>query len=358
MHAAPRSAILARLPALLGVALLLACDPSEGGASRADRSAAVPVIVAAAVSERVVDRIEALGTARANESVTLTARVTETLSAVSFEDGASVSRGDVIAELVSAEEAAALSQARSGLQEARRQHRRTEELFREGSATQARRETAQAARDGARARVEELEARLADRLIRAPFDGVLGLRLVSPGALLQPGDAITTLDDVDPMKLDFSVPERLLARLAPGQHVDARSEAYPERTFRGEVAAVDSRVNPRTRSVAVRALIDNPERLLRPGMLLVVELQHSPREALVVPEAALVPLGAETFTYVIDAEGRAQRVAVRAGQRRAGLVEIVDGLAAGDRVVVEGTQRVRPGVEVEVLDPERADVDL
>jgi membrane fusion protein (multidrug efflux system) len=267
---------------------------------------------------------------------------------VAFEEGERVERGAILAELVSAEEAAALDQARASHFEAHKQFERVADLVRQGTETVARLDSATASRDSAAARVAEIEARLSDRLVRAPFAGIVGLRMVSPGALVQPGTLITTLDDIDPIRLDFTVPETFLGALQVGLEVRARSEAWPGRVFPGKVAAIDPRVDPRTRAVRVRAHVDNADAALRPGMLLAVELVHRVRRSLAVHEEALVPVGERSYVYVVEGD-QVRRVEVHSGGRRPGLVEITDGLAEGDRVVIEGTQHVRPDGPVRVL---------
>lgn len=181
---------------------------------------------------------------------------------------------------------------------------------------------------------------------------MLGLRAISQGALVEPGDIITTLDDDSLMKLDFPVPSRYLAALAPGLQIEARSRAWSERIFRGEVSAIDSRIDPVTRAIQVRALLPNPEHLLRPGLLMRVELLAAPREAVVVPEAALVQEAQSHWVLALaDASEtpRAERRAVEIGQRGAGWVEIRAGLNLGERVIVDGQERTRPGEAVRVL---------
>ena len=345
-----------RRPLFWGAGLVLLCllglavGRLRGGASATQEveRRPVPAVLASVGPEEFVDRIEAIGTLRSNESLIITAKVTETVRALHFEDGARVEEGAVLAELTSDEEAALLAEARSTHAEASQQYDRVQKLFAEGTVSRSQLDRATADRDAARARVEALEARLADRLIRAPFAGVLGLREVSPGTLLQPGDTITTLDDVSVMKLDFSVPEVFLSTLRPGLEVLARSAAYPDRSFEGRVRTVESRVDPVTRAVTVRAELANPGELLRPGMLLTVDLIRNRRTSLAVPEAALVPVRDEQFVFRVDSENRVERVPVRIGGRRPGRVEILAGLEDGDRVVVEGTTRVRPGSQVEV----------
>ncbi len=163
---------------------------------------------------------------------------------------------------------------------------------------------------------------------------------------MTPGTAIATLDDISVIKLDFSVPERYLAVLARGQDVAAHSETYPDREFAGTVASVDSRVDPVTRSVTVRAEVPNVERLLRPGMLLSVRLYHAPRQAIVVPEIAVIQVGTEAFVYRVSKDQTVERVKVVLGSRRRGEVEIASGLAAGETIVTEGAVKLREGARV------------
>jgi membrane fusion protein (multidrug efflux system) len=169
------------------------------------------------------------------------------------------------------------------------------------------------------------------------------------GTLISPGSVITTLDDTSVIKLDFSVPENFLAALREGLTVRATAPAFPGRNFTGKVASIDSRVDQATRSVTVRALLANEDGALKPGMFLNVALANDEREALIIPEEALTPEAERQYVFVV-AEGRAERREVRIGGRTPGGVEIVGGLAAGEKVVVEGTQKVRDGSVVRVAE--------
>ena len=180
-------------------------------------------------------------------------------------------------------------------------------------------------------------------MIRAPFSGRVGLRRVSVGTLISPGDVITTLDDTSVIKLDFSVPENFLSTLREGLAVRATAPAFPGRTFTGKVASIDSRVDMNTRAVTVRALLANEDGALKPGMFLNVALANDERESLFIPEQALTPEAERQFVFVV-ADGKAQRREVRIGARRPGSVEVLAGLTAGEQVIVEGTQKVRDGV--------------
>jgi membrane fusion protein (multidrug efflux system) len=251
--------------------------------------------------------------------------------------------------MTSREEHAQLEEARATVNEAERQYRRIRSLEAEGTAAKATLDERQREWETARARLAAIESRLADRLIRAPFTGVVGLRDLSVGALVQPGDLITTLDDDSVMKLEFPVPAVYLDVLRPGLDVAASTPAFEARRFSGKVKAVDSRVDPVTRAVRVRALLPNPDHLLRPGMLMRVELHRDPRTALVIPEEALIPLGRQQFVYVVTPQDTIEKREIRIGARRPGRVEVREGLAADERVVTHGHLKVRPGQTVSIL---------
>ena len=310
-----------------------------------------PVIVAEVKEVPFEDHIEALGTLRANESVVLTATVTETVSALHFDDGQRVEAGQVLVEMTSEEEHAQLTEARALADEAERQYRRVQSLAKQGTAAKALLDERAREWETARARLGAIESRLSDRLIKAPFAGVLGLRNISVGALVEPGDPITTLDDVSVLKLDLAVPSVYLGVLRPGLPVVATTSAYSGREFSGEVSSVDSRVDPTTRAVVVRVRVPNDDGLLKPGMLMQVTLLKNSRTSMVIPEGALLPLGRDQFVLRVEGEGdalKAQKRKIIIGSRRPGEVEVLDGLAIGDRVVTHGTMGTKPGQAVKV----------
>jgi membrane fusion protein (multidrug efflux system) len=347
--------------ALKGASLSLAAILLVGGAavfyltrSGPDSAAAAPnapdtpatlVVVEPVATRMFTDVIEALGTSTANESVTLTAKLTDTVSKVSFGDGDFVEAGQVLVELTNQEQTAVLAEEKANLDDARRQLERIEDLVKRNSVPVSQADEARARYAASRARYDAVVARLDDRLIRAPFAGVLGFRRVSPGTLVTPGTPITTIDDVSIIKLDFTVPEVYLSALSPGQQVKARSPAFPNETFEGELKTIGSRVDPVTRSVVARAHIDNPERRLRPGMLLTVQVTRTATSALAVREAALQQVASRTFVYVAK-DGRATQRDVTTGQRQPGFVEIKDGLALGEPVVTEGLIKLRNGAPI------------
>lgn len=313
----------------------------------------IPVVVAPVVMDEFVDSIEAIGTANAREALTIKSKVTETITRVNFTDGQVVEAGDIIVELAVDEAGADLDEARAALAEAEAQYERIADLMRRGISTQSNLDTAVSARDRARAHLEAVEARFADRLIRAPFSGILGFRMISLGSLVGPGDAITTLDDITVIKVDFSVPETFMQSLEVGLDVEAKSAAYPEHDFVGVITAIDTRVDPSTRAVMVRAEIPNPDGILRPGMLMTTSVLKNRRQSMMVPEEALVPDRDQVFIYVIKQGQRGstvERRRIEIGARRPGRVEVRSGLELGEQVVTEGTHRVRPGGSVRIVE--------
>ncbi len=310
-----------------------------------------PVIAVQAKIKQLYDRVEALGTLRANESVEITASVTDTITAIHFVDGQAVEAGSVLAEMTNSEEHALLEEEISRREEALKRYQRVVSLVSRGAVSQAQLDERMRELETAEARLRAVESRLQDRLIKAPFSGVVGLRNISLGALVEPGDVITTLDDVSVMKLDFNVPSVYLATLKQDTPIQAVSPAFPDRRFTGVVSSIDSRVDPVTRSIVVRALIDNRDGLLKPGLLMTVELLKNQRDALMIPEGALIPAGTENVVLLVDetkSPAVAERRGVDIGTRRAGEVEILEGLQAGDTVITHGTLKVRPGQVISV----------
>ena len=310
------------------------------------------VIVSEVRLDHFSDPLEALGTLTANESVELTATVSETINAIHFDDGERVERGQVLVEMTSREEHAQLEEARATVDEAKRQYQRIVSLEAQGTAAKSLLDERKREWETAHARLTAIESRLADRLIKAPFSGVLGLRDLSVGALVQPGELIITLDDDSVMKLEFQIPGSYLEAVQPGLEIVATARAFPGRSFTGSVKSINSRIDPVTRSIRVRAILPNPERLLKPGLLMQVVLLNNPREALVIPEQALTPLDNRQFVYTVEVDPehghKAMKREIRIGTRRPGEVEVLEGLQAGEQVISQGTLNVRPGQPVTI----------
>lgn len=307
------------------------------------------VTTATVRSERLSQKLEALGNARANESVDISSKTSNVVAAVRFRDGERVRAGQVLVQLDDAQARADVAAAQAAVTESESQYNRSRELLNTQALSKSSFDQLEATLKANRARLQSAQARLEDTVIRAPFSGRVGLRRVSVGTLISPGDVITTLDDTSVIKLDFSVPETFVATLREGLSVRATAPAYPGRAFVGKVASIDSRVDQNTRSVIVRALLANEDGALKPGMFLNVALAKDERETLVIPEEALTPDAEKQFVFVV-ADGKAQRREVRIGGRSPGSVEITAGLEAGDRVIVEGTQKVRDGAPVNAID--------
>ncbi|MDQ2701567.1 MAG: efflux RND transporter periplasmic adaptor subunit [Pseudomonadota bacterium] len=340
----PSSRLL--LPAcLLSLSMLAACG-SEGETEGAVGGRAVAVTTAVVQPVAFNDTLQAIGTASAHESVIVTSKVSETVQQVHFDSGDIVAKGAVLVTLSGQQQQASLAEAQASAKEAERLYKRQSELAAQQLIAHSLLDTQRATRDAANARVAQVRAQLADRVIRAPFSGVLGIRQVSPGTLVTPGTPIATLDELKHVYVDFPVPEGALAQVAPGQRVRGRSEAFPGRRFEGTVQTIAARIDPATRSVTVRAEFPNPERELRPGMLVTVEVQRPQRQALLVPEISIVQVGQTSFVYRVKADGTVEQARVAIGTRRDGNAEIVEGIKAGDRIVVDGTGKLRPGDKV------------
>lgn len=289
----------------------------------------------------------AVGTVQADESIELSSNVTETVTALHFEDGQQVKKGTLLVELSAAEEQAALSAAKSQLTEHEREITRLQSLVKDGAAPEARLEERRTLADVAKQNIREAEARLADRHIVAPFDGWLGLRRISVGALVSPGSVIVSLDKIDVVKIDFQVPETYLGMIKAGTPILARVELAHDKPFKGKLTQLDSRIDPVTRAVAARAEVPNEGLVLKPGMLVTAILSVEPRVSLSVPERSLVPVGEKAFVFVVDGE-KAKRVAVQTGRRKPGFIEIHSGITENQLVVADGLVGLQDGMSVTV----------
>lgn len=302
------------------------------------------VIVESVAVTPIVDSIEAVGTALANEQADLNSTVTERIERINYADGQFVPRGAVIAELVRSQQGANLNESQARQREAELQLARLKQLQGQGFATKARIDEQQAAVDIARAQSQNATSQISDRVIRAPFPGYLSLRRISAGTVVSAGTTVATIVDHSRIKLDFTVPETFLPALKPGLEISARAAAFPGEEFHGRIASIDPVVDPVTRAATARAILPNPDLRLRPGMLMTVDIKSAPRNALTVPELGIIGEGSTVYVWQVDEKNNAARVQVKAGTRRDGRVEILSGLSEGDRIVSEGTVKLRgPG---------------
>ena len=331
--------------------LALAGDGAEKkggpGGGRGGRGQAVAV---ATVSTRdFSDQIRVLGVARGQRSVNITSSTSELITRVMFTDGQRVAAGTPLVQLQAREEDAGIIEAQAQVDQAQRQYDRYKTLADRGIAPRVTAEQAETDLAAARASLTAARARLGDRVIRAPFAGIIGLTTVTPGTLVSPGGVIATLDDTSVIRVDFPVPERYLGVLRPGLPLTATADAYRDEAFSGRIALIDSRINETTRAVTARAEFPNPGGRILPGMMLRVAVAQGQRTSTAAPEAAVQYEGQTAYVYRIvrgDRGETAQRVEVQAGAVEGGFVEILSGVAAGDRIVASGLNRIQPNAPV------------
>lgn len=292
--------------------------------------------------------VEALGTAFANESVTITAQTSDVVQKIHFDDSDVVKKGQLLLELNNKVEKARIAELDVSLKEAERQLKRISDLAKNNVASEQLLDEQEARVKSLKAQYLVSETQLEELQIRAPFDGLLGVREVSIGAFIEPGELVTTLDDLSIVKVDFDVAESHLSSIAIGQPIRSTSIAYKDEIFEGKIASIGSRVDASTRSIKVRAVIDNQDLKLRPGMLLQIRLQKQVLNTLVLPESALVPVEDKQFVFLIK-DNIAKKVEVEVGDRKPGIVQIINGLNVGDIVVTQGTLKLRDGSSVSVV---------
>lgn len=329
---------------LSALVALAACSDADGRS----RQRPDPLVrTEPARAERFVERLEAVGTARANEQVTLSAPVTERVVTLNFSDGGYVQKGQIVAVLARGQEQAQLAEAQARAAEAQKQLDRLDELKRRGFATNSAVDAQTALAQSARAQAEQARASIGDRVLRAPFSGYVSLRNISRGAIVQAGAEVATISDLSRIKLDFTVPETMLTSVREGQSIEAKAAAYPDQSFAGRVESIDPVINPQTRAATVRAIMPNPGRKLMPGMLLTVSIVSAARQSLAVPELAIVGEGERSFVFVVE-NGVAKRVPVETGVRDGQKIEIRSGLRPGQQVVTEGVVKISDGQKVKL----------
>jgi membrane fusion protein, multidrug efflux system len=317
----------------------------------------IDVIVQPVAVIPVQTELEAIGNLYANESIEITANLNKKITGINFNDGQRVKRGHILVEMTSHEERALLAEARVNSDEAKKQWERVDSLAKTGAASQSLLDQRLREYEAAQARYNAIESRLKDLLLQAPFAGVVGLRQVSVGALVSPGEVITTLNDDSKMKLDFTVPSIYLSSLSYGLSVKAKTRDLNNKVLIGTVASVDNQIDPVTRAIKVRAILENPEHELKQGMLMEVTLKTKERQSMVISESALMPLASNNFVFVVkeSAEKKlmVERKKIEIGQRLVGFVEVTSGLEEGEKVVTHGVQKLRGGQSINILSEEK-----
>lgn len=317
------------------------------------RQQAAPVEVSNARAEKSTIDIRAVGSLRSDESVQIAPEIAGRIAEIVFKEGQEVKQGDVLVKLDDTLARAEVSQARARHAFAKSNYDRLNVLARTGMVTERAREEATSNFQVAAATVELSLARLSKHVLQAPFPGVVGLRRASVGAFISVPTPIVNLEKIDVLKMDFKIPEIHLGEVSVGQSVGVIVDSLPERTFAGTIYAIDPLVDVNGRSLQIRARLANPERVLRPGLFARIVIKgKTERTVLTVPESAIMPRSGEAFVYQVQ-DGKAVETKVRLGMRKAGSVEVIEGLAPGAAVVVAGHQRLRNGAAVEVVPVDR-----
>ena len=296
-------------------------------------------------------KVEALGTLEPRERVVLTANAADRVTSVNFEDGQRVAKGKVLMTMVNEEENAQLASARATEANAKLVFERNQRLAENDAIAQLELERTKSAYEAASANVGAIQARLRDRVLVAPFSGVLGFRQVSTGAYVSPGQAVATLIDDTQMRLEFGVPSIYVSDLKNGLPISATTKDVVGRTFTGELTSIDNAIDPTTLAVKVRATLPNRDGALRAGTSMTVTLTSQPRTSLSIPEISVIAEGSKTFVYVVDRTRQpatAEKTEVALGTRERGTVEVINGLKSGDMVVTDGVLKVRPGSAVRI----------
>lgn len=325
-----------------------------GGGGRGGMGGPTPVVLVGAQQKIFTDTIDVIGLAKGRQSVILSAAATQLVDKVRFSDGQYVPKGAVLVELKATEQNAALVQAQAKLVQAQRDYDRWKQLAAQGFASKSALDQREATYLAAKADVDAARAREGDRTIRAPFAGVVGLTDIAPGALINPGAPIVTLDDVSAIRVDFEVPDRYLASVREGQPIVASIDAYPGEKITGRIQKLDTRIDEKTRAITARAEFPNPDRRLKPGMMLRVGIARGQRPVVAAPEAAVSVQGASNFVFVLTKQGDntiAEQRPVLTGARQDGMVEIKDGLRAGEQIVADGLNKIQPGQPVKPITP-------
>jgi membrane fusion protein (multidrug efflux system) len=324
--------------------------PGGGGAGKAQGGQTGPVRVEASkvIPAQMPQIITTVGSLRSDESVTLRPEVAGRIIDIKFTEGQRVSKGQTLIQLDSAVNQAEVQQARTNLDLAKSKYERAVDLAGKNFISGQARDEAKSAYELAVASLALVEARFSKTEIKAPFSGIIGLRVVSIGDYVKEGADLVNLEAIDPIKVDFRVPETFLRDVKVGQTLQITLDAIPGKNYDGKVIAVNPLLDAAGRSVVVRAQVRNQDTTLRPGMFARINLvTQTKRDAMTVPEEALVPQGTDNFVFrIID--GKALRAKVETGQRREGKVEIVTGIEKDDVIVTAGQARLRDGTPVTV----------
>lgn len=317
-------------------------------AAPAPAASKVRVEVATVEQVRLERAVSAVGTLRSHDSVMLRPEISGRIAEINFDEGGKVTKGQVLVRLDDSVAKAKLQQARANLKLAGSQYNRSVELNKQGFVSKQARDEAASNLAVQQATVALAEAELEKTIIQAPFDGLVGLRTVSVGDYVGPGTDLVPIEAIDPLNVDFRIPEQFLSAVSVGARLHVTFDAIAGLEREGSVGAISPQVDVGGRSLLLRANVPNSDYALRPGLFARVQLELAQTHGLVVPESALAPSGDAQYVYRVR-DGIVNRVMVQIGQRMGVQVEITEGLQEGDKVVVAGLQKVRDGIEVEVI---------
>ena len=328
---------------LITLVLLAGCDPAPSPSPSQGGERAMPVIIALPTSETVLQRVPAVGSLLANESVVLRSEIAGLIDSINFIEGSAVTTGELLIELHSEEQRALVEQTQASAELARLSFKRAQDLRHDSMISQQEFDETQAQLKESRATLRRHRSLLTKTRLLAPFSGTIGLRHVSPGAYIQPGQDLVNLEDINPIKVEFKLSERYAAAITVGQQVELQVDAVPGQVFSARVYAIDPQLDARTRTFTLRASAVNGDSKLHPGMFARLNLIVDRRQqAVVVPEQAIWPRGEKAFVYRL-VDDRAKLTEVVIGERFDGKVELRSGVSAGDPIITSGQMKIRDG---------------
>jgi membrane fusion protein (multidrug efflux system) len=317
--------------------------------AKAKAEPGVAVEAAAAVSATSTEDLRGIGTLQSDESVQIATEIAGRITQIPLSEGQPLNVGEIMVQLDTALAVAEVDDTQSRYNLAQGNLERANSLARSGNVTERARDEATSNAETTRAALELAKVRLSKHTIRAPFSGIAGIRKVSPGAYITAGQAIVNLEKIDTLKIDFKLPELYLAHIKTGQTIEITVDALPGRTFTGTIYAIDPHIDINGRALNIRARLENPELILRPGLFARIRVKGQvKRNVLVIPEAAIVPRGQDKIVYLVK-DGQAREVKVTLGGRNDGMVEILDGLSDAAMVVTAGQQKLKDGSPVEIV---------
>lgn len=326
--------------------LTLAATFYYSSAFAAGAAKAIPVVIEPVQNHQVSQTLSLVGKLKADQSVYIASEVSGKVDVIAVKANQQVKKGQLLVQLNDDKTRAAVNEANAYLRDEQRKLTEFERLVKRNAITQTEIDAQKASVEIAQARLDAAKANLGDLRITAPFDGTVGFIDFSRGKMVSAGNDLLTLDNLSLMQLDLQVPERYLSKIKRGMTVIGQTGAWPGRSFEGKVVGIDSRINQETLNLRVRIHFSNQERLLKPGMLISAKLDFEPISAPIIPVQALEYSGTKRFVYVVNDDRIAQRTEVHLGARIENEVVIEDGLAIGQRIVVQGIVNMRDGVAV------------